>query len=150
MARRSRESIAGTFDLVGIAVALGVGERNRLGGDEFVQRNAPAVGGDVAVFRVSNLQKVHANTRQADGLSGRRTFIGGGHLLQIEAVHEKEEGSTDEKADKEAHIGIVARPVAFFKRRARRVALGTTGPILALNCVLFVRLLPAAAFPSPV
>src|SRR5229473_4576827 len=68
VARRSRETSAGTLNGVGIAVALGVGHGNGIGGDEFVERSAMAVGGDKAVLRVGNLQQVHSNASQADGL----------------------------------------------------------------------------------
>src|SRR6266567_5913452 len=75
MARRSREIASRTVHCVGIAVALGAGNGNRLGGDELVERSAMAVGGDVAVFRIGNLQEVHSNARQADGLRGSGALI---------------------------------------------------------------------------
>jgi hypothetical protein len=109
-----------------------------------------AVRGDVAVFPIGNLQKVHSNARQADGLRGSRTFIRGRHPLQIEVIHDKEKGGTDQNPDKEAHSGIVTRPVLHFKRDAPRVALGNNLPIFAVNPSRSVRLLWTAAFPSPV
>ena len=74
-----------------------------------------AVGGDVAVFRVGNLEKVHSNARQADGLRGSRTAIRGRHTLKIEVIHDEDEGGTDQEADKRAHIEIVARRAVHFK-----------------------------------
>ncbi len=121
MARRSGETIAGTLDFIGIAVAFGAGHGNRLGGNEFAERSALAVDGDVAVFRIGNLQKVHANASQADGLRGSSTFIRGRHLLQIEMIHDKEKSGTDQNTDKKAHARIMARLAAHFKRSAGRV-----------------------------
>jgi hypothetical protein len=113
--RRSGKTSAGTLNGVGIAVALSVRHGNGIRGHEFVERSAMAVGGDEAVFRVSNLQKVHSNARQADGLRGSRTIIGGRHFLQIKAIHGEEKGGTDENAEEEAHEKIVARSVARRK-----------------------------------
>jgi hypothetical protein len=124
MTRRSREIVAGTAYFVGITVALGAGQGNRFGGDEFVKRSAMAVRGDVAVFRIGDLQKIHSNARQADGLRGSRTTICGRHPLQIEVIHDKEKGRTDQNADKKAHLRIMARPATHFKRTAQLVALG--------------------------
>ena len=68
MACASRETISGAFDFIGIAVAPGACHGNGLSGNEFAERNALAVDGDVAVLRIGNLQKIHPNASQADGL----------------------------------------------------------------------------------
>src|SRR6266851_1663909 len=85
-----------------------------------------AVRGDVAAFGLCDLQKVHSNASQADGLRGSRTFVGSRHSLQREVINEEEKGGTGQKPDKRAHEGIVAPPVVRFKGSARRVALETT------------------------
>jgi len=127
MARGSGEFTAGTLDGVGIAVALGAGHGEIIGGDEFVKRSAMAVRGYVAAFRLSDLQEVASNAREADGLRWSGAAIRGRHLLQIEKVHCKEKRGTNQKAFEKAHAGIVTRPPARFKRNARRVALGNNG-----------------------
>jgi Stage II sporulation protein E (SpoIIE) len=115
MARRRRETIAGTLDFVRIAVAFGAGQGNRLGGNEFVERNALAVNGDVTVFRISNLQKVHSNARQTYGLCGGRAFVRGRQPQQTEVIHHKKKGGTNQDANQEAHPIILARAKAQFK-----------------------------------
>ena len=124
MMRCGSEFAAGAFDRIGITVALGAGHGKRIGGDEFVERSAMAVGGDVAAFRLSNLQEVHSNAGQADGLRGSRAFVGRGHSLQREVIDDEEKGGCDKNADKSAHEEIVARLEAHFKESAGRVALG--------------------------
>jgi len=99
MARGSCETIAGTLDFIRVAVALGAGHGNRPGGNEFAERSALAVDSDVAVFGIGNLQKVHSNARQTDGLCGGRTFVHGGHSHQTEVIHHKEKGGTNENAN---------------------------------------------------
>src|SRR5260370_37730522 len=103
MARSDSETGAGTFDCVGIAVALGAGHGKRVGGDEFAERSALAVGGDVGAFGLGDLQQVASNARQADGLRRSGAFVRGGHSLQREMINDEEKGGTDEKADKRAH-----------------------------------------------
>src|SRR5260370_24353220 len=100
MARSGSETIAGTFDCVGIAVALGAGHGKRVGGDEFAERSAFAVGGDVGAFGLGDLQEVAANARQTDGLRSSRTFIRGRHSLQNEIIDGEAKGGSDGKADK--------------------------------------------------
>ncbi len=75
-----------------------------------------AVGGDVAVFCVGDLQEVHSNAGQADGLRGSGTFIRGWHPLQVEVIDSKEKGRTDQDADKKAHGEIVGLRTARCKR----------------------------------
>ena len=84
-----------------------------------------AVGGDVAVFRVGNLQQIGSNARQADGLGRSSSAIRGWHTLHIEVIHEEKKSDTNqepEKPDKRFHNEIVARPAAHFKLDARGVA----------------------------
>ena len=84
-----------------------------------------AVGGDVAVFRVGNLQEIGSNARQADGLGGSRAAVRGRHTLKIEVIHHEDKGDTDQeasKASKRAHKRIVALRALRFKRYARGVA----------------------------
>src|SRR5260370_12406766 len=131
MARSGSETSAGTFDCVGIAVALGAGHGKRVGGDEFAERSAIAVGGDVGAFGLGDLQEVASNARQADGLRRSGTFIRGRHSLQRELIDGKEEGGTDEKADKSAHEKIVARPAIHFKQDAGPVSLRNNVSIFA-------------------
>src|SRR5260370_38208387 len=95
MARLSSEIIAGTFDLIGIAVAFGVGHGNRFGGDEFAERGAMAVGGDEAGFPIGNLQEVHANARQAEGLRRSGPPIVLRLPLQLQVIHAKKTWATD-------------------------------------------------------
>src|ERR1700741_94787 len=71
-----------------------------------------AIGGDVAAFRLSDLQEIASNARQADGLRRSRTFIRGRHSIQIEVIYDKEKGGTDQNADKRTHGEIVSLPVA--------------------------------------
>src|SRR2546430_13304325 len=87
---RGAEFTARTFERVGISVALGAGHGKRIGGDQFVERSAVAVRGDVATFRLGDLEGAASNARQADGLRRGRTFIRGGHSLQIEVIYAKE------------------------------------------------------------
>src|SRR5260370_30630598 len=61
MARSHSETGAGTFDCVGIAVALGAGHGKRGGGDEFAGRSALAVGGDVGAFALGAFHDVASN-----------------------------------------------------------------------------------------
>ena len=84
MPRRGGEITAGTFDRVGITVALRAGHGKSIGGNEFVERSAMAVGGEVAAFRLGNLQEVASNSRQADSLGWSRSAIRGRHFLQID------------------------------------------------------------------
>jgi hypothetical protein len=109
-----------------------------------------AVGGDEAVFRVGNLQEVHSNARQGDGLRGSRAVIGRRHPLQIEVIRDKKDGGTDENPEKEAHEKIVARCAARRKRIGRGVALGNNNPIFAPPDSRSVKVMRAVAFPSPV
>src|SRR5260370_33358202 len=110
MARSGSETSAGTFDCVGIAVALGAGHGKRVGGDEFAERSAFAVGGDVRAFGLGDLQEVAANARQTDGLRSSGTFIRGRHSLQREMIDGEEKGGTDEKADKRPREKMGAPP----------------------------------------
>src|SRR5712664_1691195 len=128
VARRGGEFTAGTFHGVGITVALGAGHGKRIGGDEFVERSAMAVRGDVAAFRLGDLQEIASNARQADGLRWSGTFIRCRHSLQIEVIHDKEKGCTNKNADKRAHERIVCLAVAYRKRSAPRGALGNNLP----------------------
>ena len=121
---RGGEFTAQTLERVGITVALGAGNGKRIGGDEFVERSAMAVRGDVAAFRLGDLQEVASNARQADGLRRSRTFIGDRHSLQIEVIYDKEKGGTYQDADKRAHGRIVGLLAVRGKRNARRGALG--------------------------
>ncbi len=130
MPRRGGEFTAGTFERVGITVALGARHGKRIGGDEFVERSAMAVGGDVAAFRLRDLEEVASNARQADGLRRSRTFIRDRHSLQIEVIYDKEKGGTDQNADKRAHERIVGLHAMRGKRNARRGALGNNVPHL--------------------
>ena len=99
MARGSGETITRTLDFIRIAIALGVGHGNGLGGNEFAERSALAVNGDVAVFGIGNLQKIHSNARQTDGLRGGRAFVRGRQPQQTEVIHHKEKGGTDENTN---------------------------------------------------
>ncbi|MCU1316805.1 MAG: hypothetical protein JWN63_2127 [Candidatus Acidoferrum typicum] len=125
---RGGEFTARTLERVGITVALGAGQGKRIGGDEFVERSAMAVRGDVASFRLGNLQEVASNAGQADGLGWSRTTIRGRHALQIEVIYDKEKGGTDQDADKRAHGRIVGLPAVRGKRYARRRALENNVP----------------------
>src|ERR1700688_2582270 len=89
---RGGEFAARTFERVGITVALGAGHGKGIGGDEFVERGAMAVRGDVAAFRLGDLEEVASNARQADGLRRSRTFIRDRHSLQIKVIYDKEKG----------------------------------------------------------
>jgi hypothetical protein len=125
MAGRGGEIAAVAFDGIGIAVAFGAGHGNGIGGDEFGEGNAVAVGGDVAMFRVSNLQKIGSNTCQADGLGGSRAAVRGRHTLKIKVIHHEDKSDTDQEASKtskKAHEGIVAPRALHFKWYARGVA----------------------------
>src|SRR6266481_8866460 len=110
MPRRSGEITTGTFERVGITVALGARHGKRIGGDEFVERSAMAVGGDVAAFRLRDLEEVASNARQADGLRRSRTFIRDRHSLQIEVIYDKEKGGTDQNADQTPNYRLLAPP----------------------------------------
>src|SRR5437660_12365418 len=81
MPRRGGEFTARTLERVGITVTLSAGHGKRIGGDEFVKRSTMAIRGDVAAFRLSDLQKVASNASQADGLRWSRAFIRGRHSL---------------------------------------------------------------------
>jgi hypothetical protein len=150
MARRSSEFTAGAFNGVGIPITLGASHGNGIGRNKLVERSAMAVSGDVAAFRLGDLQEVASNAGEADGLRWSRTVIRGRHALHIEVIYDKKEGGSDQDASKRAHERIVARRVAHFKGRARRVALGNNVPVFALHCSRSVRLLSTAEFPSPV
>ena len=121
---RGAEFTARTLERVGITVALGARHGKRIGGDEFVERSAMAIRGDVAAFRLGDLQEVASNARQADGLRRSRTFIRDRHSLQIEVIYDKEKGGTYQDADKRAHGRIVGLLAVRGKRNARRGALG--------------------------
>jgi len=84
-----------------------------------------AVGGDVAVFCVGNLQEIGSDARQADGLRWSSTDVRGRHSLKIEVIHHEDKSDTDQEAsktNKRAHARIVALRAWQFKRYARRVA----------------------------
>ena len=87
-----------------------------------------AVRGDVAAFRLCDLEEIASNARQADGLRRSRTFIRDRHSLQIKVIYDKEKGGTDQDADKRAHGRIVGLPAVRGKRKARRRALGNNVP----------------------
>src|SRR6266849_1553159 len=99
MAGGSGKFTAGTFNGVGISIALGAGHGKRIGGNEFLERSAMAVRGDVAAFCLGNLQEVASNARQADRLRRSRTYIRGWHPLQRKMINDEEKGGTDQKAD---------------------------------------------------
>ena len=73
-------------DFVGVAVALGARQIHSAGGGEFVERTAMARGSLVGALGVGNLQQVHANAGEADGLSRRGTGIAHGHPFEIDKV----------------------------------------------------------------
>ena len=133
MARGGGEIAAGTFDGVGVAVALSAAHVEIVGGNELVERSAVAVRSDVSAFGLGDLQQVAANTNETDGLRGGRAAISGRHLLQIDAIDDKEKSRCDHNAQNGAHSEIVALPEARCKQSARGVVLGNNAPILISN-----------------
>jgi len=115
MARSGSETITGTLDFIRIAVAPGASHGNGLGGNEFAEGDTLAVDGDVGVFRVGNFQKVHSYASQVDGLCGGRTFVSGRHAQQMVVIHHEEKDGTDQNAEKEAHVIILAWAKGQFK-----------------------------------
>src|SRR5260370_35479405 len=119
MACRSGEFAAGTFDGVGIAVALGAGHGKRIGGDEFIERSAMAVRGDVAALRLGNLQEVASNAHQAERLRRSRTLIRGWHPLQRKMISDEEKGAANQNTKKKAHARIGGQSPAASTTSAR-------------------------------
>src|SRR6266446_4489503 len=79
-----------------------------------------AVGGDVAVFCVGNLQEIGSDARQADGLRWSSTDVRGRHSLKIEVIHHED---TREELRKETTPGI------FASKRIRSVRIRTAASI---------------------
>ena len=115
---------AGAFNGVGIAVALGAGHGQGIGGDEFIESGALAIEGDVRTLGLGNLQKVAANSSQADGLGGGGAFIGDGHLFDGIKIDATGNGSNNEKTGKSTHKKSLAPRSGSFKSCRKRVALG--------------------------
>jgi hypothetical protein len=105
---RDCEIAAGTFDGVGVAVALGAGHVEIVGRDELTERSAIAIRSDVATFGLGDLEEVAANADQADGLRWSRAAIRGWHLLQVDAIDDKEKSGRNHNAQNRAHSEIVA------------------------------------------
>ena len=49
------------------------------------------VEGDGAAFGLSDLEKVAADSGEADGLSGGSASVGGGHFFQVEKINAERE-----------------------------------------------------------
>lgn len=94
---------------VGVAVAPGAGHREQAGRDEFIQTDTMGVEREVPALRLSNLEKISADTREADGLRRGRAGVGRGHFLRGEIENSKRHGNKDENANELAHVGSVNR-----------------------------------------
>jgi len=99
---------SGAFDGVGVAVAVGAGHVEIVGRDELAERSAIAIRSDVTAFGLGDLEEVAANADQADGLGRGCAAIRGGHLLQIDAIDNKEKSGRNHNAQNRAHSEIVA------------------------------------------
>lgn len=123
------EVCAGAGDGVGIAVAFGAGHGERGGGDQIAEGGALAAGGDVGALGLGDLQKVEANTGEADGLSGGGACVAGGNLLQGIVVDAEGDGGKNDKRDQRAHGKSVTPGCRAGNRTEQACAVGNNGAV---------------------
>ena len=130
---RDGEIAAGAFHGIRVAVPFGTRHRQGVGREQFTEPCAVAVLRDKKALGLRDLQQIASNAREADGLRGRRAFVGGGHFLQIEVIDTEEYGGSDENHSKGSH-GLIVFPVRpHHKTSVRPRAEGNNGLLFSMR-----------------
>ena len=106
MAGADGELRARAVDRIGVAIAPRARHGQIAGRSELVEWNAPAAQGYETALGFADLQQVHADSGEADGLSRSRAFVSRGHLLEIVVENGVDHGGGNKDGGKGLHRTI--------------------------------------------
>src|SRR5262249_11407888 len=102
----------GASDRVCVALALGALHVERAGGDQIIHRGTVRIHGRIGALSLSDLQEVHANAGEVDGLRGSGTFVGGWHFLEGVLINAESDRDDHKKRKQGAHETSVGASAA--------------------------------------